>query len=48
MKTWDSIRRNEKKIISKLSAIKQKKLTSRVNRKEIKKIFDNKIFIKNI
>ena len=47
MKTWDSIRRNEKKSFQSYLLL-NKKLTSRLNRKEIKKIFDNKIFIKNI
>ena len=47
MKTWDSIRRNKKKSFQSYLLL-NKKLTSRLNRKEIKKIFDNKIFIKNI
>ena len=47
MKTWNSIRANKKKsFLSFLLA--NKKATSKINKQEIKKIFNNKLFIKNI
>ena len=47
MKVWNSIRTNKKKSFLSF-LLSNKKATSRINKKEIRKIFNNKLYIKNI
>ena len=47
MKTWNSIRTNKKKSFLSF-LLSNKKATSKIKKEEIKKIFDNKLYIKNI
>ena len=47
MKTWNGIRTNKKKSFLSF-LLSNKKATSKIKKEELKKIFDNKLYIKNI
>ena len=47
MKTWNAIRTNKKKSFLSF-LLSNKKATSKIKKEEIKKIFDTKLYIKNI
>ena len=47
MKTWNSIRTNKKKTFLSF-LLENKHATSKISKQEIKKIFDNKLYLKNI
>ena len=47
MKTWNSIRTNKKKSFLSF-LLSNKNATSKITKQEIKKIFDNKLYTKNI
>ena len=47
MKTWNSIRTNKKRSFLSF-LLSNKNATRKITKQEIKKIFDNKLYIKNI
>ena len=47
MKTWNSIRTNKKKSFLSF-LLSNKNATSKIKKQEIKKIFNNKLYVKNI
>ena len=47
MKTWNSIRTNKQKSFLSF-LLSNKKATNKISKQEIKKIFDNKLYTKNI